>query len=357
MARINVRRVVKTFAIVALVLLAVFALAYAASADVRYITRAAIAEAGILRRRRPIAQVVEDPATDARTRGKLLLVLAARAFAVDSLGLDAGETYTTYSQLDRDTLVIVLSAARSDTLAPYTWTYPIVGRVPYKGFFSLELARQEASRMERAGLDTYLRPASAFSTLGWFNDPLLSTALRADSADVAATVIHELLHNTLFVKDRVDFNESFAEFVGYRGAERFFRSRGDSLNAARTLARWQDEQKLAEFYENLIEQLERVYASSAARHEDVHRAREALFQQARDRLAGQLARELRTIDGRRLAERPLNNAVLLANRVYGTGLDRFDSLLVRQGGDLRATIEHVKREVRARDDPWWVLEW
>ena len=356
MARITARGVAKTLAAVALVLLAVFALAYAASADVRYITRAAIAEAGILRRRRPIAQVVEDPATDTRTRGKLLLVLAARAFAVDSLGLDAGETYTTYSQLDRDTLVIVLSAARSDTLAPYTWTYPIVGRVPYKGFFSLELARQEAARMERAGLDTYLRPASAFSTLGWFNDPLLSTALRADSADVAATVIHELLHNTLFVKDRVDFNESFAEFVGYRGAERFFRSRGDSLNAARTLARWQDEQKLAQFYENLVEQLERVYASQG-RHEDVHRAREALFQQARDRLAGQLARELRTIDGRRLAERPLNNAVLLANRVYGTGLDRFDSLLVRQGGDLRATILHVKQQVRERDDPWWVLEW
>ena len=173
---------------------------------------------------------------------------------------------------------------------------------------------------------------------------------------MAATVIHELLHNTLFVKDRVDFNESFAEFVGYRGAERFFRSRGDSLNAARTLARWQDEQKLAQFYENLVGQLERVYASPA-RHEDVHRAREALFQQARDRLAGQLARELRTIDGRRLAERPLNNAVLLANRVYGTGLDRFDSLLVRQGGDLRATILHVKQQVRERDDPWWVLEW
>ena len=356
MPRITARGVVRTLAVVALVLLAVFALAYAASADVRYITRAAIAEAQILRRRRPIAEVVVDSTTDARTRGKLLLVLAARAFAVDSLGLDAGETYTTYSQLDRDTLVIVLSAARSDTLAPYTWTYPIVGRVPYKGFFSLDLAREEAGRMERAGLDTYLRPASAFSTLGWFNDPLLSTALRADSADVASTVIHELLHNTLFVKDRVDFNESFAEFVGYRGAEQFFRSRGDSLNAARTMARWQDEQRLAQFYDNLIEQVERVYAAPVPA-EQKRRAREALFQQARDRLAGQLARDLRTIDGRRLAERPLNNAVLLANRVYGTGLDRFDSLLVRRGGNLRATIEYVKREVRARDDPWWVLEW
>ena len=354
MARITARGLFKATAVLVLVLLAVFAVAYAASADVRYITRAAIAEAEILRRRRPIAEVVADSTTDARTRGKLLLVLAARAFAVDSLGLDAGETYTTFSQLDRDTLVIVLSAARSDTMAAYTWTYPIVGRVPYKGFFRLELAREEAQRMERVGLDTYLRPASAFSTLGWFNDPLLSTALRADSADIAATVIHELLHNTLFVKNNVDFNESFAEFVGYRGAEAFFRSRGDSLNAARTVARWEDEQRLAQFYDNLIQQLEKVYASPA-RPEEIRRAREALFQQARDRLAGQLARVLKTIDGRRLAERPLNNAVLLANRVYGTGLDRFDSLLVRAGGDLKRTIRFVKDSVD-HEAPWSILD-
>ena len=354
MTRSTVRRLLRIGGVLLIILLALYALAWAAFADVRYITRAALAEADILRRRRPIASVVADSSTDPTVRGRLLLVLAARAFAADSLGLTAGETYTTYSALDRDTLVLVLSAARSDTLAPYTWTYPVVGRFPYKGFFTLAAAQREADQLERAGLDIYIRPASAFSTLGWFNDPLLSTALRADSADLAATVIHELLHNTLFVKDRVTFNESFAEFVGYRGAEAFFRSRGDSANADRTVLRWRDEQLLAEFYANLVEQLNKVYASGATPQE-MRRARAALFDQARDRMAGQLASQLRTISGRRLAERPLNNAVVLAMRVYATGLDRFDSLLVRQGGDVRRTVAYVKENVERFEDPWEVL--
>src|SRR5207253_796648 len=106
------------------VLLLVYVLAFAAFADVRYVSRAALAEAQILRRRRPIAEVLADSATDAGTRRKLLLVMAARAFARDTLGLLVGETYTTYSQLDRDTLVLVLSAAPNDRLEPYTWSFP-----------------------------------------------------------------------------------------------------------------------------------------------------------------------------------------------------------------------------------------
>jgi predicted aminopeptidase len=187
-SRRTVRRLFTALAVVAAIVVALYALAWLAFADVRYVTRAAIEELRILRRRRSIAAVVADTTTDPRVRGKLLLVLAARDWANDSLGLAARESFTTYSALDRDTLVIVLSAARSDRLEAWTWTWPVVGRVPYKGFFSLEQAQREAQNMERAGLDTYLRPASAFSTLGWFNDPLLSTTLRTDSVDLAATV-------------------------------------------------------------------------------------------------------------------------------------------------------------------------
>lgn len=355
MKRPPIRRIMRLGGVLLGILLALYAFAYAAFADVRYLTRAAVAEADILRRRRPIVELVNDAGTDAATRGKLLLVVAARSYAAESLGLAAGETYTTYTALARDTLVMVLSAARSDTLAAYTWTYPIVGRVPYKGFFSLDLARQEAAKLQRAGLDTYLRPSSAFSTLGWLNDPLLSTVLRADSADLAATVIHEILHNTVFVKGHVDFNESLAEFVGYRGAEAFFRSRGDSANARRAEARWRDTRRLADFYADLARLLERVYASGAPPAE-IHRSREAIFRAARDRLAGSLAADLTTIDARRLAERPMNNAVLLSLLVYGSGLDRFDEMLERQGGDLRKLVAVLLVSIGADDDPWAALK-
>jgi predicted aminopeptidase len=352
---VTVRRAARVAAWVFGLLLALYGVAYAAFGDVRYITRAAIAEADILRRRRPIIDVVNDSATDAPTRGKLLLVVAARAYAEAALALAAGETFTTYTALPRDTLVLVLSAARSDTLAAYTWNYPVVGRMPYRGFFSLELALAEAAKLQRAGLDTYLRPATAFSTLGWFNDPLLSTTLRTDSADLAATVVHEILHNTLFIKGHVDFNESFAEFVGYRGAEAFFRGRGDSANAARAALRWQDVRRLADFYDDLARRLDRIYASGAMAAE-IRRARGEVFRDARDRMAGRLAADLKTIDGRRLAERPLNNAVLLSLRVYGSGLDRFDSLLAAQGGDLRRTIGVVRDRTANGGDPWEALK-
>lgn len=348
------RRIGRALLAILLILVVLYGIAFAAFADVRYLTQAAIAEAKILRGRRPIAEVIADSATDPRVRGKLLLVVAARAFARDSLGLEVGETYTTYSQLERDTLVIVLSAAPNDKLEPYTWTWPIVGRVPYKGFFTLDAARREAQQLQDAGMDTYLRPASAFSTLGWFNDPLLSTVVREDSVELAGTIVHETLHNTIFVKGHVDFNESLAEFTGYRGAEAFFRSRGDSLSARRAAGRWRDILRLARFYDGLEARLRRVYASGVPGPQ-IQQARNEVFKDALLQMAGPLAAALETIDGRRLAERPLNNASFLAQRVYGTGLDRFDRVLERHGGNVRETIAEIRRAVRGSGDPWAAL--
>ena len=356
------------------------AIAWVASREVRYIGRAAFEEALILARRRPIAAVVADPRTDAFTRGRLQLVLAARDFAAESLHLAARRTYTTYSRVRRDTLVLVLSASPSDRLAAYTWSYPIVGRVPYKGFFRRSEALAEAARLERQGLDTYLRVSDAFSTLGWFNDPLLSTIVRDDSVDLAATVIHEILHNTIWVPGSVPFNESLADFIGYRGAERFFLSRGDRRSAGFAVARWQDEIRLAHFYDALAAKLERLYAGgrrgAAAPGRDGARAggatnagvsgagssgaaleteRQRIFGEARSALADSVAKTLRTIDGRRLAQRPLNNAVVVAARLYRSGLDRFEALFAAEGGDVVRTIADLERRVTGAADPWAAL--
>jgi predicted aminopeptidase len=197
--------------------------------------------------------------------------------------------------------------------------------------------------------------SNAFSTLGWFNDPLLSTIVREDSADLAATVIHEILHNTVWVPGRVAFNESLAEFVGYRGAEVFFRARGDARNAAFAAARWRDEIRLAHFYDALAQRLGQLYASGLA-PAALREQREPIFRAAQEQLAGSLGGTLETIDGRYLARRPLNNAVVIAQRLYATRLDAFDRLLAAHGGDLVATIGEVRTRVAGGGDPWASLD-
>lgn len=323
----------------------------------RYISRAAFEEGKILARRRSIAGILADSAVGSENeRRALQLVVDARRFAIDSLHLKAGESFTTYSALTRDTLVLVLSAARRDTLAPYTWWFPVVGRFPYKGFFDFVQAKRTAQAMQREGLDTYLRPASAFSTLGWFNDPLLSTTLRLDSLDLANTIIHELTHNTLFLKGQVTFNESFASFVGAHGAMEFFRARGDEKAARAVAAEWDDEKLLGSFWGATLSALDSAYArfpgDSAARVV----ARDSVFARMHRRLLDDLAPRLPTVPRERLQRLSLDNASLLARRVYAADLWVFDAVHGRLGGSLVETVNTVARLVReSPDDPFGAL--
>src|SRR6185503_6627521 len=232
-----------------------------------YVIRAGLAEARILSRRRPLAEVVLDSATDARTRGKLLLAIEARGWARDSLHLDVGDAYTSFTQLDSDTLALVLSAAYKDRLASKTWWFPIVGSVPYRGFFDEEKAEAEERKLAAEGFDTYLRPTSAFSTLGWFADPLLSSIVREDEVDLIDTILHELSHNHLFVPGQVRFNESFATFVGRVGAIDFFCRRAgggpDTVWCTRAEARWRDFQRFSRWLDGLVADLQALYADAS----------------------------------------------------------------------------------------------
>ncbi len=314
-----------------------------------YLTRGAWEEAKILSRRRDISSIVADPSTGPAIRAKLRVVEGARAFARDSLGLKTGESFTTYSRLDHDTLVLVLSGAYRDRLAPYTWWFPVVGRVPYKGYFDFAAARQAKSDLEAQGFDTYLRPSDAFSTLGFFNDPLLNTTLRADSVELANTVIHELTHNTFYAPGQVDFNESFASFVGARGAAAFFRARGDSAAARRVDERWQDDKLLGAFWAGLTRSLDSAFKAHPSDRAARLGARAEVYARARRELVDSIAPRLRTIPPTYATRVRLDNATVLAHRVYANGLDVFEALWERENYNIRRTVRQVI--ATAKSDP------
>src|SRR3989441_9071449 len=330
-------------------------LALLLSEDVRYVARAGLEEARILFRRRPIAPLMADARTPPELRRRLALVLAAGAYAADALRLSVGDTSTTYVDTGRDTLLLVLSASRRDQLRAYTWRFPIVGAVPYKGYFSAERARRATAELERDGYDTYLRPAAAFSTLGYFSDPLLSNAMARDTMELVATVIHELSHNTLYVKSQTPFNESFASFVGYRGAEAFFRSRRDTLDARRAAARWRDERTLDVFYAELARRLDSAYAEPLG-GERLERVRTTLFGWARDQFRGPVGQSLETYDWRWFAQAPLNNAVIIAERLYRMNLNLFDEIYLQNNADIAETIRAIQIRVFTQPgDPYQAL--
>jgi predicted aminopeptidase len=352
MPRVTVRRVLKWLFVALGIALAIVV----ATPLGRYLLRAAYEEAKILSRRVPIERVIADSATSPDLRQRLQLVLAARQYAVDTLGLSAGESFTTFARLDRDTLVLLLSAAYRDRLEAYRWWFPIVGRLPYKGYFKPEAALAARDDFRARGFDTYVRPASAFSTLGWFNDPLLSTTVRGDTTWLVNTVIHELSHNTLFVSGNAEFSESFASFIGARGAEGFFRSRHAPLAADAVIDDWANDQVLGRFWEHTAKAIDSAYSAwpndSAARVA----ARDSVYRRARTILVDSVGPLLRGVNLQALGRIQLDNASLLARRVYAQRLDLFDSVWVRNDRDVRRSIAAVRDVVRGVSDPFKALE-
>lgn len=269
----------------------------------------------LLRKRTPIEKLVADQAIDPALKERLRVVARIRSFAVTELGLPDNDSYTTYADISRPYVVWNVVAAAPLSVEPERWCFPVAGCVAYRGFFARDDAERFERRLAREGLDTYLGGATAYSTLGYFADPVLSTMLAGGEQYVASLIFHELAHQKLYVKGDSQFNESFASAVEEYGTERWLMRHGspDALEQYRArLGRRGD------FADLVLAQQRRLAAAYASGDstEDKLAAKQRLFVQMRDEYAALKAQWRGAADYDAWFAQPLNNALLASVATY-----------------------------------------
>ncbi|MBI3396553.1 MAG: aminopeptidase [Spirochaetia bacterium] len=298
-----------------------------------YLFQAGCGQASILWARRPVEEVLNDPATTPEIKKKLKHVEEVRRFAERHLGLNVNKTFTQYSSIPRDHVAYNVTAAKELALEARTWWFPIVGRVPYLGFFKRADAETLASELQAQGWDSKVQDVTAYSTLGWFDDPLISSQMRLPETYLTGLIIHESAHATLWFKGDVDFNESFASFVEEEGSLEYYAEKEgpDSPILKRRAMRKDEVKRITQIFRKTTGALDALYKSSA---DDATKRREKAriisdMKMEFKRRAG----EFQTLRLEAYADSTYNNADFLAYRRYESGSDFFKDEFTKNGKD------------------------
>jgi predicted aminopeptidase len=317
-----------------------------------YIGSIVAGELQLLSSVQPIEEAVNDPNLDQEQRDKLAFVIQARDYAEQTVGLNVGTSYQTFANLGDRSLAWNLSASRKDAFDPYYWNLPLVGRLPYIGYFNLDQARAERDRLVGEGYDTLIYEVDAFSTIGRLPDPVTSALLQRDLYSLADTVIHELTHNTVFSFGNTTFDESLATFVGRTAGQEFLAATfgPDSAQVQDARHGYADEDRFQDFLGQMMDDLRPIYDGDAS-FEDKLAQRQAVITAAQQRFGADVLPLLNDQAGFRLyTVFPFNNAFLLVNVRYYTDQDVFTAIYESTGRDWAATI-HTFQEAAATPDP------
>lgn len=313
--------------------------------------KSGVGQIKLLNSRVPIEEALKDPKVEDKKKNKLRLAQEARAFAEQELHLAQTKNYTSYVELDRPYVTYVVSAAPRWKLEHYQWSYPFMGKMPYKGYFKEEDAKElEQDLQKEENLDTYLRGVSAYSTLGWFNDPLLSSMLRYDDYDLVNTIIHETVHATLYIKHAADFNERLATFLGNIGAQQFYLKKEgpDSVTVKQVQLENEDQKAFSLFISNELKKLEKWYQDLPA-SERSEEKRLARIKKIQEDFITELLPKLKTDSYKNFPDYKLNNARLLVYKTYMQDLSEFQKLYDLLGQNYALFIEKCKSLENAKD--------
>ncbi len=315
-----------------------------------YMVKSAYNQFSLLNSRVSIDESLKDSTISAEDKRKLQLAQRARDFAANKLGLNATKNYTSFVKLNRPYVTYAVSASPKWEVKSYQWSFPIVGKVPYKGFFNEQDALDEAKDLSTENYDTYVRGVSAYSTLGWFNDPLTSSMLKYHDYDLVNTIIHESVHATLFIKHEADFNERLAVFLGNKGMELFYLE--EEGRQSRTLIEVrkesEDEKKFAAFMGEQIKEIQAWYLNlkEADKREEDRQARLRLIETNFNNKPDSF---FQTNGLKKMKLKNINNARLVSYKTYYQDLGDFELFFTKCHSDFREFVTQMKKLEKSED--------
>lgn len=312
---------------------------------VHYYSQAIDGQCRILLKRQPISAIVADSSSPQPLRESLTFILKVREFAENELQLPVNNHYLTYVDLKRPFVLWNVFAAPEFSLTPKTWCYPVAGCAAYRGYFDETNAQQYAHKLNEQGYDVYVGGVTAYSTLGWFDDPVLSTFVRNSQAQTAALIFHELAHQKLYVKDDTAFNESFATFVEQEGLRRWQLASGSERIYSDYLRQHRRRRQFVQLIMHYRQKLELLYQADLESSEKRVR-KTTIFSELRkefDQLKTHQV-ELSAYDA--WMSQSLNNAKISSVVSYHDFLPAFQKMLTQYAGELNQFFEGCRQLTR-----------
>ncbi len=297
----------------------------------------------IVWRSRPIEEMLDDNHVSALQKEKIRLVLEAKAFGENVIGLTSSKNYTVYCEVVDSAIAYNLVASPRFAVEPYRWCFPIAGCLPYKGFFEKKYALAEQRKFLDNGYDTHLRSVSAYSTLGWFTDPIFSTMLGYPDISLVDVILHEMVHRTIFLKGQGAFNEGIATFIGRKGAKEFFRTvKKKDADFFKELEEKEQEKKcFQEMMQSLAERLRLLYASDLDEAKMLSKKAE-IFHEAKQSFEVQSSNFHKARYYKRVLNKEWNNAFVVAYLTYHKDSSLWETVYSRFDNDLGAMVTWLK---------------
>jgi predicted aminopeptidase len=322
-----------------------FCLLLAGCESVSYYSQAILGQLSILSKREAIEDLIADTGSSPELKSKLSTILDIRDFAETELMLPVENNYDSYVDLQRPFVVWNVFATPEFSMSPLNWCYPIAGCVSYRGYFSEEDAQDYAAKLGDDGFDVYVGGVSAYSTLGWFSDPVLSTIINRDDYQLAALLFHELAHQLIYIPGDTEFNESFATTIEREGLRRWLAANNVSQTESSNIVQLaelntQRREEFVALVSEAVAELQEVYARDSS---------EAEKRQAKAEVFASMRSDYNTLRNAwngydaydAWISRELNNAQLSTVATYFNWVPAFEQMLLDNGNDLNRFYTEV----------------